>query len=721
MYACISPDSTNCLIYMQGCHLTGRYKECSSVYNKLLNKFHQSDLSKAKLLKAKSLYYIYIDDQMELHEDVDVMTPKVLSQTLEKCYENVKELILLLEEFIDDVSFKDDNELQTMLDSAMMDYMHKTNKLYEINRCYLCYKKVGGKSPEKSLTSCSPHSLKTDDDMPNVTGMYEDLTIKEEISSVQEQKCEILELPSHGVKQKRGSQASTLSIDRSDAEIEMDVPSSSKRMKYLAQVISKKANLPRREKRLIKSHIFPKSILERFAHAVPFPNDLRVISHIPSLAMKQNFQQKLVSPGSLTLFMLCSSCENIISSHGETQFLPELFDKFYDPKDPSKSTGEQVIEYGPELYNFCIGLIFRTLYWSKGKYTNENELYQLLQQCRQYLLKLQSKLMPNPEDMPEVFLLISPLSVEESELKHGFMNSVLSGTCFAIAANNNLSTGDFLPRSFIQLQYFLIHLGAINILVKLTPSKDFELPMQFHISPQCGSYHIPPESARKALLPQGILSIFQLLAQINEKKWLEAPESIYRPFEKKAISQPAASVAAAYGIMSGRESEVDQSFHIQPSPNPSTPKVIDFMPSQFFVRPYQQPMLELPPGHRILLHETAGDSLSGNTIFIVLDVSHSGNKPYVIWHYYNQGIQINFGFFITASDSNLEVGDFLVSTKEKFRVEHFQEVMKTKSNACNILPGVLRAKGFFNLQSLLNRITALRYVTIIQSCINVIV
>ena len=711
---------------MQGCHLTKRYKECISIYDTFVDKLNDlQDLKKANFLKAKALYNVYIDEQMQLHENAEIISPKDFSQKLEECYKKVRELIILLGEFLDDPTYTVSDEICIMLDSAMMDYIHETNRLHEITRCYLCQKKTASKDLHEQLP----------DDVPNVTGIYENATF-ENVQSVTEgadnsflQELTDKQELHHPVntdpeKYRHLSESSTTSdkllrkratsIEETDAEQNLK-----RKTKYSVILTSKKHYHPttQRKNRLIKSHLFPKAILERFAHAVPLPNNARVInSNMPGLAMKRKYKHHLISPRKSALFMLCSACENTLSGHGESQFIPQFFDKLYDTVDPSKSTDDQVIKYSVELYNFCIGMIFRTLYWSKGKYTNENELYLLLQNCRQYLLNVQSGSLPDPKGIPDIFILISPLSADESELSYGFMNSVLSGTCLAITANSSLSTGEISPNTIIQAQYFLIHIGAINILVKLAPSKDVELPMEFRINPQGGYYNIPHELTRKAYLPQGMWSLFQLLAQMNEKQWLEASESQYGCFENKALNQPATSAAIAYGITSGRDTELNSisMIGLQPSPDPNIPKVINFLPDPFFVRPFQQKTLQLPPGHRILLHETAGDTLSGNTIFIAVGTegaSYSVDKPYVIWHYYNQGIQINFGFLITMGDNGLKAGEFLVSTDEKIHIEDFPEVMQTRNNASTILPGVFQAKGFFNLQSLLNRLIVLRLVT----------
>ena len=731
-------DSAKCLIFMQGCHLTKRYKECINAYDTFVDVFHDSQQKKeAKLLKAKALYNVYIDEQMQLHENAEIMTPKDLNLKFEECYKKVRELIILLGEFIDDSDAVSD-EISMMLDSAIMDYIHEANKLNELQRCYLCRRKTSGEAThEQSITSNSQLS-----NVPNATRMYDDLTV-EDVHTVTERADNSfspkvtghldLHCPqntdvekhvhpyesttaSDKLSRKQSPLTSAMFVEGSVAE-QTDTPLM-KKPKYSETPSSKilsHASVKRREK-LIKSHLFPKAILERFAHAIPLPNDARVINiFMPGLAIKRKYKHRLVSPHKCTLFMLCSTCENTLSGHGETQFISQFFDKLYDTEDPGKSTDKQIIQYSTELYNFCIGLIFRNLYWSKGKYANESELYLLLQKCRQYLLSIQSGSIPDPQGIPDIFILITPLSAGESELSHGFMNTVLSGTCLAIAANSSLSTGEVSSDTIIQAQYFLIHIGAINILVKLTPSEGVELPMEFRINPQGGNYGIPHELSRKAYLPQGIWGLFQHLAQMNERQWLEASQGQYGHFESKSVDQPSESTAKAYGITSGRDIEINKisTIGLQPSPDPNIPKIINLLPSPFFVRPFQQPTLELPKGHRLLLHETAGDSSSGNTLFIAVgmnDVSYGIDKPYVIWHYYNQGIQISFGFFIRVVDSHIQAREFLVDADKKIRIEDFPEVMQTRDNASNILPGVFQAKGFFHLQSLINRVVVLRLV-----------
>lgn len=62
------------------------------------------------------------------------------------------------------------------------------------------------------------------------------------------------------------------------------------------------------------------------------------------------------------------------------------------------------------------------------------------------------------------------------------------------------------------------------------------------------------------------------------------------------------------------------------------------------------------------------------------------------------------------SDSGLKAGEFLVNTKENFRVADFPEVIQARNNASSVLPGVLQAKGFYSIQSLMNKVVVLRSV-----------
>lgn len=686
--------------------------ECIQIYDEHMDIFQDSkELINAKYLKVKALHHICTTAQMQLHADAGAMSQKDFTLRHEKCYDKVKELISFLGDIVDQPSELDADILQ-ILDSAMIDYIHETNKLQEINRCYLCYRKLTNEVSEESQVRIMEQLSQRMSNIYKHPEEMKDQQIKKDKRSDDSLLVHSASLPSESKSYKNPS----TSIDDNDDQATI-LCTPHKKVKLLScesDIYSKKKG--KRKTKLIRSHLFPDAILNRFAHAVPLPNNAKVIiSHMPGLGQQRKFQNSLVSPHKCTVFMLCSTCELTLSRYGETQFVPQFFDKIYDTKFPSQSCEEQVIRYSEHLYSFCVGLIFRTLYWPPGKYTNEDELQQLRYCCRQYLLSLQSEVLPNLDDILEVYILINPFSALENELNCGFLNSTLSGSCLAILANNSLGSGDLSIETIIKPQYFLIHIGVINILVKLSPSKDFQIPSEFRIAPQGGNYHVPVESKRRSLLPHGMWILFQIVAQRMEIEWLEGSHShLNFSTDEKSIHQPTESAAKAFNIMKGRVAEISRIVvsGIQPSPDPSIPKVISFLPDQFYVRPFQQPTIELPKGHKLLIHETAGDIMSGNTVFLAVGTErhdrYTIDKPYIIWHYYNRGIQITFGFFISMKDNCFEAGEFLADFKQKLQIQSFHEVMQTTANINNTIPGILQAKGFYNFQSLMNRVINLR-------------
>lgn len=72
--------------------------------------------------------------------------------------------------------------------------------------------------------------------------------------------------------------------------------------------------------------------------------------------------------------MFCRKCEDTLSSKGEAQFIPHIFDRIYDPSDPLKPRREQHLECENWLYHFCVGLIFQNLLWFDNMFLNDDEI-----------------------------------------------------------------------------------------------------------------------------------------------------------------------------------------------------------------------------------------------------------------------------------------------------------------------------------------------------------
>lgn len=124
--------STDALLYAKVCYKYRMYKECEKQCNRLVNNVD------AKILKAKCLYYIYVQEHMLLKQRSESLSKQVLQEELKHCYSKAKEVIGILGRALDENLSLFDTECSEMLDLVMIDYMHNTNKLRDTKRCLLC-------------------------------------------------------------------------------------------------------------------------------------------------------------------------------------------------------------------------------------------------------------------------------------------------------------------------------------------------------------------------------------------------------------------------------------------------------------------------------------------------------------------------------------------------------------------------------------------------------
>ena len=82
-----------------------------------------------------------------------------------------------------------------------------------------------------------------------------------------------------------------------------------------------------------RSHYCPRQILERFASGCYMPDNMKAV-----LSLHEGNVISCDTPKTETLYMFCSSCEDLLSQNGETQFLPMFFDKLYDAADLKETT-----------------------------------------------------------------------------------------------------------------------------------------------------------------------------------------------------------------------------------------------------------------------------------------------------------------------------------------------------------------------------------------------
>jgi len=462
--------------------------------------------------------------------------------------------------------------------------------------------------------------------------------------------------------------------------------------------------------KLISSHLFPKAMLERFSSGVPLPTSKKIYdTFTPGIGPQFVGDQPQTAKES-SLYMLCHHCEDLLSQHGENWFLTNFFDKLYDIATPDKSRGEQTLSYSFRLYLFCIGILFRTLSWDLTTYINSDECYKLLVQCRACLLNHSSLSMIL--EKPEIYLLISPLSATKDDLKYGFMNQVLSGTCNSNTACIDLQSGILTPKGSLMAHFHVVHMGMLNILVKFSPSAAVKIPKEFTINPEGGQYFVPAEENRRAMIPKGLWAMFECLAKDYEESWYAHQNKPYLLVEKQEKSFPDANTASSFNILSGvlQEMSLQQSGPVPFSLN-DKPKVVNLLPDLFHIRSldYSDDVI-LPEGHSLLFHHTFQTGSDGRTLFVA--VGHGGkfspDKPYVVWHQFVPGLQTNFAFFFSLDD--LKGTELLSSSKEKFFTANPDPnlLLAMKVEAPKLLNILFQEKGIYNIQSLLFRICSTR-------------
>lgn len=459
-----------------------------------------------------------------------------------------------------------------------------------------------------------------------------------------------------------------------------------------------------RKSKLCNSHYFPKSLLECFIRGVATPSNLKVLR--PSV----EYRGQSKSPKEMVYSMLCASCENFLSKHGESQFRPEFFSQIYDEENPTRSTSRQEIRYGEWLYNFCIGLIFRGIAISyDDQFINCDELYDLFQRCRHLLHGIAPQEFPGltstPPEPIQVAILVNPScgrAVEDSQYPH--MTKVLNSLLKYIHVQGPLDS-DVISRPH-RLHGFIVHFGMINVLVPINPSESKSIPSENFVDPKGGVFIMAADEERGKAIPKGIWKSFQCQAVSSENEILEWPENLAKDIERKEFREPPEVLKKLYRFVeSNEEANKALTEHILPSPIPEVVKVINFLPDQFFVRPTHDPSsVHLPPGHAVLVHrnfELAPNVSESLFLAVGTQKPYSLEKPYVIYHRYEPGLQLNTGFFVSTMD--LVAQDFLLDTWPKMLKERAEwEVIENILSVCHaVLPTLFEEKGIVNCTSLL--------------------
>lgn len=141
------------LFLIEQCYKFHKYKQCVQFCQKL------TDCTEADIYQAKSLYYLYTQEQALVADLPSSVPVRELREKHAAFSSKAREVIakLLKVSLKEDARF--DDECSEILDLAMIDYAYETNKLSDAKHCLFCRKYKGYSKEESGMESAAKKSM----------------------------------------------------------------------------------------------------------------------------------------------------------------------------------------------------------------------------------------------------------------------------------------------------------------------------------------------------------------------------------------------------------------------------------------------------------------------------------------------------------------------------------------------------------------------------------
>lgn len=380
--------------------------------------------------------------------------------------------------------------------------------------------------------------------------------------------------------------------------------------------LCKRCLLCRQKKPLKKSHIWP-NLIAKF-----FETD----------SDKKNFvfgldEHQLKSAGSCTYWMLCGRCESLLSQNGEDEFNKEF-----------PSSGE--VMYSPQLFSFCVGIIFRCLSTTVifPMHFNDSEIYKVILQCRKHLLSLPvtigkkrvylsdsesrqlEELIYQLNGDLSVFLFVSPL---KSQLNYGAVQSPYPRAATVLSRDKLLDGKRHFFNGYAH--FYLVCCGPVTIIVKFDNTVNSVLNRGFHITSNPmesdQKYAILSEEERVKILP---MVVWDMMEQLTLNKCDQVHRFISEGAKVPDIQSFEATLSVDIPLVAR---------------DPQNVLEASFLPKGYeVIKPYTRlphgRHVVLPQGHQIIIHaDLSVPALKAvNTFLLCIDESKSTHRDglYVI-------------------------------------------------------------------------------------------
>ena len=276
--------------------------------------------------------------------------------------------------------------------------------------------------------------------------------------------------------------------------------------------------LCRKKTKLRRSHVFPKSILKDIATDLITGDDHKVFSTMVGKIVKK-------SAGEMTFGMLCGKCEQCLCQNGENQFSEHIHHKICINREVVES--QLNLPYGSWLYDFCVGILFRSIavstVFNEFRFSGES-LYKLFCNCRKHLLSLATNVpIKAKEGLGSGEMVTTPVPPNKPLEINFFVNPTINPSSFfdleyilkapAIFINPVCLHKGIYSHSK-RLATLLVHFDRMNILVQLETPPPFVFH-DFEISPHGGVLVIPEEHKRWQSVPTGVWKLFSAISQAS--------------------------------------------------------------------------------------------------------------------------------------------------------------------------------------------------------------
>lgn len=442
---------------------------------------------------------------------------------------------------------------------------------------------------------------------------------------------------------------------------------------------------------LSKSHVWPKFIMKSLGEEQS--------SYLFGLDIYQ-----LKSASACIYRMLCGRCESLLSQNGENDFSTKF-----------PMCGE--IANSPWLFNFCVGLIFRTLSISVQfpMHFNDDEVYEHLLLCRKHLLSLpvshgdqfdyERKELTELNGNIDMYLFMSP---QKSKQNYGFMQVPYPDSSIALSRDKQLDSKSLKFNGYVH--FYMVCCGPITLIIPFNDQSVFPLKNKgFHLaSNELNSdrrYTIPSEEEERVkLLPAGA--------------WLIV-EQLTEGFFKNA-SQLARFISEEAKLPGSQAAESLPSVSIPPVAGLGSMFQLSYLPREYeIINPHlklpRNQCVKLPKGHQVIVHACRTIQVLNAAITFLLCIkapesSSASNSFYVIFisQSFSNHAQYSDGAYVDIKDDKLVLTKFLVQNKLTNQLRRNLDYLQRLLNI------TLPNKHFDNIDLMMYLINCRRYYYIIS-------